>query len=390
MGTRSGFRIGSVRGIPVRVHFTFLLVLPFLAYAFGDRLSEAARIARVPPGRLAGPPWLWGLAVALALFLSVLVHEMAHSLYALRRGGRVRSITLLMIGGVSEMEKPPRRPADEAVMALVGPAVSLLLGGIFFALFGMSRATHSFELTFALFYLGYLNLFLGGFNLLPAFPMDGGRVLRGLLAQRIGLVRATRIAAGIGKAFALAFAAIGFLSANFILAVIGLFVFLGAEGESREVLARTVLGTIPVRDVTAPRTAAVLPDETLFDVGERMVRERRLAFPVVDGGQAVGVVTLEGIEALPLERRRSATVRDAMTPALVVHLDDRVSEALRLLAGRGASHLAVADADGHVVGTVSRIEIERALKLRELSASQHPPGGDGLRHARAGGSAPSP
>src|SRR5512138_1132756 len=210
-------RIGTIRGIPIRIHVTFLVVLPLLAWGFGRVFSEAARLAGIPPSELRGPPILWGLVVALALFASVLVHELAHSLYALRPGGRVRDITLLMIGGVSQISEPPRTGRGEAMMALVGPLTSLVLGGAFYLVWRAIAATSQFDLAFATFHLFYLNVTLGVFNLLPAFPMDGGRVLRGVLADRVGLLRATEIAAMAGKAFAVLFAIAGFFSLNLLL-----------------------------------------------------------------------------------------------------------------------------------------------------------------------------
>jgi len=168
--------------------------------------------------------------VAIALFACVLVHELAHSLYALRKGGRVRDITLLMVGGVSQMSEPPKEVKHEAIMALAGPLVSFALGAEFHLL--RLLADHaSFNLRFALFYLGILNLALGAFNLLPAFPMDGGRILRAVLATRMGLVQATRTAAKVGKVFAVVFGVLGVLTINMLLVLIAFFMFIGAEGE---------------------------------------------------------------------------------------------------------------------------------------------------------------
>ncbi len=371
MDTRSGFQIGTVRGIPIRIHFTFLLVLPLLAYGFGRSFAEQARQAGVPVGGLAGSPYAWGLGIAVALFLSVLVHELAHSLYALSHGGRVRSITLLMIGGVSELVEPPRTPGQEAVMALAGPATSLVLGALFGAGWLAAAGLGEANLRFALFYLAELNVVLGAFNLLPAFPMDGGRILRGVLARRRGPVRATQIAATVGKIFAILFGIAGFLQPNFLLVIVAFFVYAGAEGEERQVLARAVLGELRVAELMTPSAAAVAPGESLFDVGERMVRERRLAFPVVEGDVVLGILPLEAVERVPLERRRATTAREAAVPAVPVSPQDKVADALRSLSERGATHLAVVDG-GRLVGVLSQADVFRGLKLRELEASQHP------------------
>jgi len=141
-----GFKIATIKGIPIRIHYTFLLILPFLAYQFGLLFREAARHADVPPQQIHGDPFVWGLVLALALFFSVLVHELAHSLYAIRKGGRVRDITLLMIGGVSNLSEPPKTPQGEAVMALVGPLTSVALGVVFYALDRAIAGIGSFDL----------------------------------------------------------------------------------------------------------------------------------------------------------------------------------------------------------------------------------------------------
>jgi Zn-dependent protease len=369
---RGGLQIGVVRGIAIRLHWTLLLALPFLAFAFGSSFEQAVKLAGVAPEAVGGSPWAWGLAIAVALFLSVLAHELAHSLYAIARGGRVRGITLLMIGGVSEVSEPPRTPAQEAVMALVGPATSLAISVLALAGAWAARRAELGGLAFALFHVGYLNGFIAGFNLLPAFPMDGGRVLRGLLARRIGQARATQIAASVGKVFAVLFAIGGVLGGNPILLVVALFVFAGAEAEARDVVVRTLLGALAVGDLMSRETSAVGPDESLFDAGERMLRERRLGFPVVEGGAVVGQVTLEGIRAVPLAARASTPVRAAMRAAVVLHPGDHVSDAIRVLEREGLHEAAVEDG-GALVGTLSRFDVARGLRLQELAASQHPP-----------------
>lgn len=385
MNTRRGFRIFTVRGIPIRIHYTFLLILPFLAWTFGRSFVEAARLAGVPAASLSGPPWAWGLLVALALFASVLIHELAHSLYALSHGGRVRSITLLMLGGVSELTEAPHRPAQEAWMALAGPATSFAIAAVCYGLLRATRGFGNFDVRFALFYLGQLNFVLGVFNLLPAFPMDGGRILRALLVRRRGLARATQIAALVGKGFAVLFALAGLFAGNFILVIIAFFVFIGAEGEQHAVLARAVLGELRVSELMSSQLAAVSPADTLYDVGERMIRERRLFFPVVDEGRVLGAVTLEAVEGVSIGERTTTRVDAVMSPAATIASGDRVADVLRLFAERQTAQLVVVE-DERLVGTVSHFDVVRALRLQELLASQHP--GVGLSPGKepAGGS----
>jgi Zn-dependent protease/CBS domain-containing protein len=370
---RSGIRIGSLWGIPIRIHVSFLIVLPFLAWGFGSVYSQATAAAGIPADRLGGTPLLWGLVVALALFVSVLIHELAHSLYALRKGGRVREITLLMIGGVSQITEGPRRPRQEAVMALVGPLTSLALGGLFYLLYRGAEQTRLFNLEFVLFQLFYLNLALGIFNLLPAFPMDGGRVLRGLLAERWGPVRATQVAAAAGKVFAVGFAILGFLTFNILLMVIAFFVYVGAEGENRGVLVKALLGHIRVGDLVRSRPEPVHPRASVFEVAERMLHELRTGYPVSDGARGVlGVVGLEDVQRVPPAERQRTPISSVMrkVPAL-----DAGDDASRLLRGFEEAHTPLLPVvqDGVLVGVLSRADVARGLQLSELEATQHPP-----------------
>ena len=368
---RGAIRIGSIAGIPIRIHVTFLLVLPLLAFAFGRVYREAARMAGIPADRLAGSPFLWGLVVARGLFLSVLVHELAHSIYALRRGGQVRDITLLMIGGVSQISEPPRGARAEAVMALAGPATSLALGLGFWLLYRALAGTPWFNLDFTLAQLAYLNVLLGVFNLLPAFPMDGGRILRAALVGRMGMLRATRAAAGAGKVFAILFAILGFLSANIFLLVIAFFVYLGAESESRGVLVRAVLGHLRVRDLVVWRPEPVHPSTPVFEVAERMLREQRTAFPVGAMGDVLGVVGLEDVQKVPVEERRRTPVENVIRRVTPLEADEEVSRALRRFEEAGVRALPVVEG-GVPSGILTQLDVARGLQLSELEASQHP------------------
>jgi Zn-dependent protease/predicted transcriptional regulator len=364
----SGFRIFTIRGIPIRLHWSFLIVLPFLAFAFSRTFRTAALVADVPPEQLVGTPILWGLGVALALFASVLVHELAHSLYALRKGGRVRGITLLMVGGISEIAEPPEKARQEAMMALVGPLVSLALGGLFFLVHAVAERA-SFNLRFAFFYLGSLNVFLGVFNLLPAFPMDGGRILRALLTDRMGAVRATNVASRVGKVFAILFGAWGLLSFNMFLVLIAFFVFMGAEAETRSVMVRALLGRLHVGDMMQ-RGILMLPADVSVDTAaERMLRERTMAYAVMEGAQLIGVVTLDDVQKVPVDQRGGVPVRAIVTQVQPVSPSDDATTALRLMTERDLPVLAVVEG-GLVVGTVSRDDIGRTLKLSELEATQ--------------------
>ena len=227
------FKIGRAFGIEIKVHWTFLLLLIFFAF-LGYRDSGSAVGALV------------AAAVVVALFFCVLLHELGHSLVAQRLGIEVPDITLLPIGGLARLKRLPDKPMDEVKIAIAGPLVNFVLAPLFLGvalllgtdLSGVSGGLVGVDsLGGAFADLALLNFVLAVFNLIPAFPMDGGRVLRGLLATRLGPVRATDISSGVGQFFGVVFILIG-LFINPLLALIGLFIFLGATGESQMVRQR--------------------------------------------------------------------------------------------------------------------------------------------------------
>ncbi|HLU67235.1 MAG TPA: M50 family metallopeptidase [Kofleriaceae bacterium] len=362
-------KIGSVSGIPVRVHWSFLLALPILAVIFGQHFLAAADMAEVPREELGGQPWMWGLGLTLLLFLSVLVHELAHALYARRKGARVVDITLLMIGGVSRIGEPDR-PRDEAIMALAGPLTSLVLG---LAGLGLFFATPAGWVELRLFFviLGEINLLLGLFNLLPAFPMDGGRILRASLSGWLGGARATSVAGIIGKLFAAAFVVMGLLGGGFFLALIGLFVFLGADAEVRQMRMRDMLGDVRVRDLMTRMPPSLPARTTIRTAAERMQAEQRVAYTVVEDGRVLGVLTLEDVAAVPDERRGVIEAVDVAHPAPAVAPEDEVWKALRTMGESEVPVLPVVD-HGELVGSIDQAAILRGIELRGLGGHSRP------------------
>jgi Zn-dependent protease len=221
-----GLTILRIRGIPIRLHFSLLLFLPYVAFAATRQFGAIAGAFGVTPDEVRLPPLLWGVLLAVGLFVAVLVHELAHSLVALRSGARVRSITLMMLGGVSliEGELPP---AKEAWMAFAGPLASFVIAAASYLVYRL--APLPVEVLVALLAFAITNTVLGVFNLLPAFPMDGGRILRGLLATRLGRARATRVASRVGQGMAVLLAAYGLWTWNLLLVLIAWFVWSGAS-----------------------------------------------------------------------------------------------------------------------------------------------------------------
>jgi len=292
------FTIGRIFGIPIRVHLTFLLLLLFVA------LNRQG-------GILSG---LMGVMFILLVFAGVLLHELGHSLVARHYGEKVHDIMLLPIGGVSRTEIP-EQPKQEIVMAVIGPAISLALAGVFFVL---SEAL-GYSLDFKAFVQGqgsisqnlipilyYVNLMLGLFNLAPAFPMDGGRVFRGLLAMAMDPIRATRIAVGVGQLIAIAMFFFGIFY-NWWLALIAIFLYFGAEAEEQGTLLRRVLHQVPANAVMLEKFESVSPGEDLGKVMQTVCHSGQDDFPVVDNHNLVGLlprnVIFQALTQLPPETR---------------------------------------------------------------------------------------
>lgn len=373
---RGSLTLFRVRGVPVRAHWTLLLLLPYLAVAFATRFTAVAEVSGTDPDAVVLPPLVWGLLIAVGLFASVALHELAHTLLAVRLGGRVREITLMLLGGVSQMEHMPRRPRAEAAVAAVGPATSLALG-IVMLLFLMvipGRGAGA-DLRIGVFYLGQLNLVLGVFNLLPAFPMDGGRVLRAVLASRLGPTRATWIAARVGQVAAVALALLGLWSGNFLLLLVALFLFTGAGAEARAQEVGETLARLRVADlVTAPPPTVPL-DAYLDEVLPRMREASRLDLVAVDShGEPVGVVSAADLADVPAMRRAVVQVRDLghrlTRRAVRVAAYEPAREALDRAAAAGAEYLLVVEsAPGgrtRLIGLVGAAEIEQALAFLAL------------------------
>lgn len=299
---RWSWKIGEFAGIGVFVHATFTLLLGWVALAHWMQSRSL-------------PATLDGIAFTLALFGCVVLHEFGHALTARRFGIATRDITLLPIGGVARLERMPDEPVQELWVALAGPGVNVAIAAILYAGLEASGAWRPMtELSVAsgpfLQRLLAVNVFLALFNMLPAFPMDGGRVLRALLATRMEYTRATQIAASIGQAMALGFGFLGFFFNPFLL-FIALFVWMGAEQEASLTQMRTSLSGIPVTQAMQTDFWIVSPSDPLERAVELILAGSQTDFPVVDDSRVVGILTRADLLAA-LARRSGATIGDVM------------------------------------------------------------------------------
>lgn len=374
----ASLQIGNLAGIPVKLHWSFLLVIPLFAWIIGSQIvlttELIAALFSVPIDMtliVAGfNPYILGTVVALGLFVGVFIHEMAHSLIAKAKGIKIHSITLLILGGVSQMEETMPDPKIELPMALAGPLTSLAIGLISGALvyvFDLAVPDPAIAgvLIFVFGYLGLLNILLFGFNLLPAFPMDGGRVLRAWLARRMPLSRATRIAADVGRGFAVLFGIIGFLLLNPILIIIAFFIYIGANQEATYLRYNILLQDVTVADAMNSPVVTVEPTTPLSRVVELMYETKHLGFPVVERGALVGIIALADVHKVAPLDREALQVRDVMTRnPTTLPPSAPLLDALRVMSSLDVGRIPVV-ADDILVGIVTRTDVLRVMELRE-------------------------
>lgn len=288
----NSIRLFSVRGIDIRMHITFPLILVWAAIQFGLLANQGLRGA------------VFGIIVTLLLFTIVVLHELGHSAAARYYGVSVKQIVLLPIGGVAQLARIPEQPLQEFVIAIAGPlvnfglAIVLTLAALLFGnglnLINMSVTLSGIASASLASVFGYVfisNLFLGLFNLLPAFPMDGGRVLRALLATRLSYPRATSIAVTIGQGMAFLLGLYGFLGGGFFLILVAIFIFIGAGQEGQLVQLRSVFNGLKVEQAFSRHAKALHPDSTLQDAVDMTLNSFQADFPICDNDNLVGLIT---------------------------------------------------------------------------------------------------
>lgn len=350
------FPAGRLFGVDVRIHLTFLFLLAFVWF------TESAAIGPSGAAR--------GLALVGIIFGCVVLHELGHALVARRYGLVVRSILLLPIGGMTLMEDPgpeQSNPSRDIRIAIAGPLVNLIIAGIAaFAIHGIAPQVKLLGQPFV--HAGNLprslvwsNVFLGAFNLLPAYPMDGGRVLRALLAERMDAVLATRRAVLIGQTFAMAMILAG-LAWNVWLVLIGFFLFLSAQMEDRSVLFHSLLDTLSMEDVMLTGFSVLSPADTLEDALHKAVHTLQDDFPVVRGSEMVGVINKQRIvEAL--RREGNGYVQSAMMRTFeIAQRKDSLASAFRKLGAKRLTIIPVVD-DLRLVGIVTLQNLTHSMGL---------------------------
>jgi len=349
------WKIGHILGIRVQVHMTFLLLLGWVGLSYYAERQEVGDA-------------LAGVGFILILFGIVVLHELGHAMAARRFGIRTRDITLLPIGGVARLERMPDDPREELIVALAGPAVNVLLATLIAATMLVGTGTPipgdvSFVGGDLLRNLLWVNIVLAVFNMVPAFPMDGGRVLRAVLALRMDYVRATQIAASVGQALALVFVFAG-LFVNPFLVFIGLFVWVGAAGEASMVQMKSALGGIPVSRAMISDFRAVSPTESLRSVANHILDGFQQDFPVVREGRILGVLTRADLMGAAAKGGLDTPVSDAMrTEFQTAHASEMLEPAFQRLQGCGCRTMPVTRR-GELVGVLTMENVGEFLMLQ--------------------------
>jgi Zn-dependent protease len=324
---------------------------------FGATLVESA----VTEGSM---PWILGFVSASGLFVGVLLHEFGHSLVAMRYGYAIDSITLWLLGGMASFTEFPEDWRHEFWISIAGPVVSVLVGAASYAAFVLLPASAT-PARFVFGYLTILNIVLAVFNLLPAFPMDGGRVLRALLARNRSHAQATQQAAEIGKFFAFVLGILG-LFANWFLILLAFFIYIAASSEAQQTTLKASFEGVTVGDVMTTREdlETVSSDRSISELLDQMLAERHVGYPVVDNGRLVGMVTLDDATSVEQVERDAYRVEDVMTRDVqTVTADVEAMDAFQQLQQSGVGRLPVVDESGDVVGIVSRTDLMRAFDI---------------------------
>lgn len=361
---KSSFKIFSISGIPVELHISFLLlILVIFLFAFLGIFT------------------LYVAFLIVLLFVTVVIHEFSHSYVAKRYGVPVERIILLPIGGVSAMGELPKNPKQELNIAIAGPLTNIIIA--LFCLLGLFLSGGIGSLTISSFFISNtptadinlflsnflgINLVLGIFNLLPAFPMDGGRVLRAFLARKMSYVKATKTAATIGKQFAILLAIFGIFF-NFILILIAIFIYIGADQEYRAIMVSSMLEGLQVKDIMTKNVATLTPETPVTEALNTMFKQRHMGYPVMEENNLVGIITFDDISRVP-ENKRNFPVKDIMSKNLILaNPDEPVFSTFEKISRNNIGRLPVTE-NGRLVGIISKTDIMKVLEMMDTKSTK--------------------
>ncbi|MFZ2088694.1 MAG: site-2 protease family protein [Desulfobaccales bacterium] len=374
-GEGKGFRgisLGKIAGIRINLDFSWFIIFGLVLFAL-----SAGYLPRAYPGLESQTYWIAGLIATLLFFASVMLHELAHSLVAMRHGIDIPEITLFIFGGVSRLSQEPTDPKAEFKIAVVGPLTSFALAAAFGALGLALKGFGQSLIAVVIGYLAWINLALGIFNLIPGFPLDGGRILRAFLWWKTGsLTRATKVAADFGKGFALAIMILGGLQIFAGALINGLwFIFIGMflRGMSvqgyEELVIRKSLEGVRVEEIMVQEVVTVSPQMTISQlIHDYFLHYAYRGFPVVDNGRVTGVVAVPAVRQLPRQEYDHRQVSEIMTPLtedLVIDPQTSLAEALMKMSREEQDRLLVLK-EGRLAGLVTKTGLLRFVQIKQV------------------------
>lgn len=341
---KTSIKILTVFGIPIELDVSFLILIAFIYFMV---FLNAIPIQ---------------LAILITLvFVSVLIHELSHSYMAQNYGITIDRIVLLPIGGVAQMEDIPNNHHQELIISVMGPLTNIIIAIISYTIyFGIKSMVYPLISTFILDFT-VVNLFLALFNMIPAFPMDGGRVLRAIMAEKMDYLKATEISASIGKILAIAMAAAG-LFINVFLILIGLFIYIGAEQEYRATLISSTLSGLKVSDIMTKEVKTLHPDISVNEALDKIFQYKHMGYPVMSDNNLLGIITFHDLSMVEKENR-NILIRDVMTTELITcQPNDEAISALEDITKYNLGRLPVVS-QGKLVGIISKTDIVHILNL---------------------------
>lgn len=360
----TSIQIGKIFGIPIKLHITFLFILPIFAFVFA-RNNAPYGFADQSTSLL---NYILSLTTTILLFMCVLLHELGHSYVAKNYGVEIKDITLMLIGGVSSMEEIPRNPTQELKIAFAGPLVSIVIGIILLVInFFLVNFIPNYldSIIYMIFnILASINIVLGCFNLIPAFPMDGGRVLRAWFATRMNnYVMATNYAAAIGKFLAILMGIIGIFY-NTWLILIAFFVYTGASEEEKATTIAVSLERYIVKDIMSKNVISVPSDMSIENLLQFMFEHRHMGYPVIDKYELKGMVTLSDLQKVSPIERAAFQVKDLMSTNIIsIQENSKAEEAFKLISMNNIGRVIVLNSEGQVSGIVSRTDLVTSITL---------------------------
>jgi len=361
---RWSLNVGTIAGTAIRIHITFLLFLVWLGVIFY---------------RQGGAEVAWqGTIFIVLIFLCVLLHELGHVFAARRYGVKTRDVMLWPFGGISNMERMPDKPSEELIVAVAGPAVNVVIAAVLILWLGprfdLENLTKIEDPAVSLAVkLAAANVILVVFNLIPAFPMDGGRVLRAILAMRMGNARATELAATIGQGFAVVFGILGIFY-NPMLIIIAAFIFLAASGEATQAQLRAVAQGTLVSDAMITAFESLPTSATVADAADALIRTTQTEFPIVDGGEHLrGVLTRDAMIKALKQRGPDTPVLEVMQGAIPTFpARAKLDTALRALMEKGCPVVGVTDASGKLIGLLTVENLGEMMMLHSARPESQP------------------